>query len=351
MEHKPVGLGIIGCGSISNAYLEMCKNFKILNLKSCADIVMERAEAQGEKFGVQACTVDEMLADDEIEIVVNLTIPKAHAEVNLAAIEAGKNVHVEKPFAVTRDQAAKVLAAAEAKGVLTGAAPDTFLGAGIQTCRKLIAEGAIGRPIGATAFMMCHGHESWHPDPEFYYEAGGGPMFDMGPYYLTALVNLLGPIKQVTGVTGKAYETRTITSEKKSGKVVPVEVPTHVTGLMQFAEGAIGSIIMSFDVWTHRCPIIEIYGTEATLWVPDPNGFGGPVFVGTDWEGRDEVELTHTADPNGRGMGPADMAYALRTGRKHRATGELGNHVLDAMWAFHDAADAGKHVELTSTWN
>ena len=349
MAHKPVKAGIIGCGSISDAYFTMCKKFKILDLASCADIVMERAEAKAQQHGLTACTVDQMLADDDLEIVINLTIPKVHAEVNLAAIDAGKNVHVEKPFAVTRDEARKVLDAAKAKGVLTGAAPDTFLGAGLQTCRKLIDEGAIGRPIAATAFMACHGHESWHPDPEFYYAPGGGPMFDMGPYYITALVSLMGPVKRVTGSTGKAFDERTITSEKKNGKVIPVEVPTHVAGVMDFDNGAIATIVTSFDVWTHRLPIIEIYGAEGTMWAPDPNGFGGPVRIGKDWDKQDEIALTHTADPNGRGMGPADMAYALRTGRAHRASGELGNHVLDIMWAFHDASDAGKHIELTTT--
>jgi len=349
MAHKPVKTGIIGCGNISPAYLDMCPKFEILDLACCADLDMDRAKAAAEKHNLTACTVEDMLADPDVELVVNLTTPQGPAPVNLAAIEAGKSVHVEKPFAVTRDEAKKVLKAAEAKGVLTGSAPDTFLGAGIQTCRKLIDDGAIGRPIAATAFMMCRGHESWHPDPEFYYKHGGGPMFDMGPYYVTALVALLGPARRVTGATGMAFKERTITSEKKHGQTIEVEVPTHVTGLMDFESGAIGTIIQSFDVRTHQCPIIEIYGTEATLWVPDPNGFGGPVYIGKDFDSRDEVTLTHTAEPNGRGMGSADMAYALRTGRKHRASGELGAHVLDIMWACHDASDTGKHIELKTT--
>ena len=349
MSHKPVKTGIIGCGNISPAYLDMCPKFEILDLACVADLDMDRAKAKADEHGLQAVTVDEMLADPDLEIVVNLTTPQGHAPVNLAAIEAGKSVHVEKPFTVTRDEAKKVISSAEAKGVLTGSAPDTFLGAGIQTCRKLIEDGAIGDIVGATAFMMCRGHESWHPDPEFYYKHGGGPMFDMGPYYVTALVALLGPVKRVTGATSMTFKERTITSEKKNGTKIEVEVPTHVTGLMDFESGAIGTIIQSFDVRTHQCPIIEVYGTEATMWVPDPNGFGGPVYIGKDFECRDEVALTHTAVPNGRGMGPADMAYALRTGRKHRATGQLGYHVLDIMWAFHDASDSGKHVMLEST--
>jgi predicted dehydrogenase len=349
MKHKPVKIGILGCGNISHAYFDMCKQFKILDMVACTDLDMERAQAKADEHGIKAVTVDEMMADESIEIVVNLTTPQGHAPVNLAAIAAGKSVHVEKPFAVTREEAKTVLDAAKAKGVLTGSAPDTFLGAGIQTCRKLIEDGAIGDIVGATAFMMCRGHESWHPDPEFYYQHGGGPMFDMGPYYITALVALMGPVKRVTGATSMTFKERTITSEKKNGQKVTVEVPTHVTGLMDFDNGAIGTIIQSFDVMAHQCPIIEVYGTEATMWVPDPNGFGGPVFIGKDFESRDEVALTHTAEPNGRGMGPADMAYALRTGRKHRATGDLGNHVLDIMWACHDASNAGKHIMLETT--
>ena len=289
------------------------------------------------------------MADPAIEIVVNLTIPKAHAEVNLAAIAAGKNVHCEKPLAVTREDGRRTLAAAQEKGVLLGCAPDTFMGGGSQTCRKLIDDGWIGKPVALTAFMTCHGHESWHPDPEFYYEPGGGPMLDMGPYYLTALVNLVGPVARVTGSTRVTFAERVITSQPKYGKHVNVETPTHIAGVMDFANGAVGTIITSFDVWFADLPRIEIYGTAGSLSVPDPNTFGGPVKVrragAAAWS---EVPHTHSDDVS-RGIGVADMAYALRYGRPHRANGALGYHVLDVMHAFQDASESGQHVKIAST--
>lgn len=349
MALKPVKAGIVGCGNISGIYFQAKRTFPILDIVAAADLDVERAKARATEYGVaRVCTLEEMLADKDIEIIINLTTPHGHAPVNMAAIEAGKSAHTEKPFAITREDGKKVLAAAKAKKVLVGGAPDTFMGAGIQTCLKLIKDGAIGRPIGATAFMLCHGHESWHPDPEFYYEKGGGPMFDMGPYYLTALVALMGPVKRVAGATAITFPERTITSAKKNGKKVKVEVPTHVTGVMNFANGAIGTIITSFDVWGHRLPCIEIYGEKGTLWVPDPNGFGGPVTLQAGGAPA-EVALTHGYADNSRGIGAADMAYALRTGRKHRSSGELAYHVLDIMHAFHDSSDTGRHINLEST--
>ncbi|HEX2951495.1 MAG TPA: Gfo/Idh/MocA family oxidoreductase [Armatimonadota bacterium] len=350
MALSPVTVGIIGCGNISGAYLNAVKKFDILHVAACADLNVERAQAKAAEFGIpRACSVDEILADPNIEIIINLTIPKAHADVALAAINAGKCVHNEKPLAITREDGQRLLAAADAKGVLVGAAPDTFLGGGIQTCRKLIDDGWIGRPVAATAFMTCHGHESWHPDPEFYYKVGGGPMFDMGPYYLTALVNLIGPVRRVTGSAQISFPERTITSQPKYGTAIHVDVPTHVAGVMDFACGAVGTIITSFDIWSAQLPRIEIYGTEGTLSVPDPNTFGGPVYVrragASEWS---EVPLTHGYTENFRSVGVADMAYALRSGRQHRASGALAYHVLDIMHAFHDASREGKHIDLTS---
>ena len=350
MALEPVKVAVVGCGNISDIYLEANRKFEILDVVACADLIPERAEAKAQQHGIpRACGVAEILADPEIRIVVNLTVPKAHAEVDIAAIEAGKCAYTEKPMAITRADGQKQLSLAGEKGVLVGGAPDTFLGGGIQTCRKLIDDGWIGRPVAATAFMLCHGHESWHPDPEFYYQVGGGPMFDMGPYYLTALVALMGPVRRVTGSAAIAFPQRTITSEKKYGKTVDVEVPTHIAGVMDFAGGAVATIITSFDVWGHSPQRIEIYGTEGTLFVPDPNGFGGPVCVQRGRGEKREVPLTHGYAENTRGLGVADMAYALRTGRKHRANGELTYHVLDLMHAFHDASETGRHVELRST--
>lgn len=344
-------IGILGCGAISAAYLKFAKTFPILEVVACADVLPERARARAEEFGVpRACTVEELLNDPQIQIAVNLTIPRAHAEVGMAALEAGKAVYNEKPLAVRREDGKCLVDLAAKKGLRLGAAPDTFLGGGLQTCRKLIDDGWIGAPVGATAFMLCHGHESWHPDPAFYYHQGGGPMFDMGPYYLTALVMLMGPVRRVTGSARITFPERTITSQPNYGQKVRVEVPTHVAGIMEFHSGAVGTITTSFDVWAGQVPRIEIYGTEGSLSVPDPNGFGGPVRVrraGTgDWS---EVPLSHGYAENTRSIGVADMAYAQRSGRPHRASPELVYHVLDLMHAFHDASSQGRHIDLVST--
>jgi predicted dehydrogenase len=350
MERTKVG--VIGCGNISGIYFSnMCKVFENLEVVACADLLKERAKAKATEFPcVKAMSVGKLLADPEIKIVVNLTLPKSHALVAMKAVKAGKSVHNEKPLTVTRRHAQKLLELAAQKGVLVGTAPDTFMGAGLQTCRKLIDDGVIGDPVAATAFMMCHGHEGWHPDPEFYYEVGGGPMFDMGPYYVTALVHLLGPVKRITGSARISFPTRTITSAKKNGKVVQVETPTHIAGVMDFSSGAVGTVITSFDVWSHSLPCIEIYGSKGSMQVPDPNCFGGQVRIRLegekDWR---EVPLTHSYAENSRGIGVADMAAALKSGRPHRASGELGYHVLDVMQAFHDASVKNRHIELKST--
>jgi predicted dehydrogenase len=344
-------IGIIGCGNISGIYFKAGKTFQNLNIVACADLILDKAKQKSEEFGIaKACTVKEILSDPSIEIIVNLTVPKAHAEVDIAVLQAGKHVHAEKPLAVNREDGRKILKVAKARKLRVGSAPDTFLGAGIQTCRKLIDDGWIGKPVAATAFMMCHGHEGWHPDPEFYYEVGGGPMFDMGPYYLTALVALMGPVRRVTGSTRISFPERVITSQPKYGKRVKVEVPTHVTGLLDFASGAIGNIITTFDVWSAELPRIEIYGTAGSLSCPDPNTFGGPVRIRRpgmqEWK---EVPLAFGYNENSRGIGVADMANAIRSGRPHRASGELAFHVLDIMCAIHESSAQGKHITLSST--
>jgi len=351
MTLKPAKIGIIGCGNISDIYFQAGKTFEILKVVACADLIPERAKEKAQAHGVpRACSVKELLADPEIEIVVNLTIPGAHYKVAKACLEAGKSTHGEKPLTLTRKEGAELLKIAAAGKLRLGCAPDTFLGGGLQTCRKLIDDGWIGEPVSAEAFMTCHGHESWHPAPEFYYKAGGGPMFDMGPYYLTALVHLIGPVKKVSGMTLKTFPERLITSKPKYGQRVAVDVPTHVTGLMEFHNGAVGVIVTSFDVWNAELPRIEIHGTEGSLSVPDPNGFGGPVRIFNPRTGAwKEIPLTHGYAENSRGIGAADMAYGLRTGRPHRASGNLAYHVLDIMHAIHDAAGAGKSVALKST--
>jgi predicted dehydrogenase len=346
---KKVRIGVIGCGKISGAYLSAAAKFPILETAACSDINMEVAKAKGEEYGVpKVCTVDELLADPNIDIVVNLTIPAAHAEISLKTLAAGKCAYTEKPFAVVREDGLKVIETARQKGLRVGCAPDTFLGGGLQTCRKLIDDGWIGKPVGASAFMMGHGPEHWHENPEFFYKAGGGPLFDMGPYYLTALVNLLGPVQKVASSATISFPQRLITSKPKYGTLIDVEVPTHVNGILHFAGGAVGTITTSFDVWGSRLPRIEVYGTEGTLSVPDPNTFGGPVSVWRAGEWK-EVPLTHVYTENYRSIGAADMAYAMQSGRAHRASGDLAFHVLDIMQSLYDAAEKGATVTLSST--
>jgi predicted dehydrogenase len=344
-------IGVIGCGNISPAYLTAGQRFEILEIAAVADAIPDRARARAEEYGVpRACSVDELLADPEISIVVNLTIPAAHAEVALQTLEAGKHTYGEKPLAVNRAQGRQIIDRAAELGLRVGSAPDTFLGGGIQTARKLIDDGWIGQPIAASAHMACHGHESWHPDPAFYYQAGGGPLLDMGPYYLTALVNLLGPVQQAVASATVTFPERTITSEPKRGERVIVEVPTHVAGILQFRSGVVGTLLTSFDVWASNLPLLEIYGTEGSLSVGDPNGFGGPVHLrranGSEWS---PMPLSHIYTEQNRGIGVADMAYALRSGRPHRASGELAFHVLDIMDTLIESSAERRYLELQST--
>lgn len=345
-----IKVGVIGCGDISRAYFNtMCKMYEILDVVACSSLHMDRARARAAEYeGVRAVPIAELLANPEIDIVVNLTVPKVHAEVAMQAVQAGKNVYNEKPIAITRPDGKALLASAKERGVRVGCAPDTFLSGSIQTCRKLIDDGVIGAPVGATAFMMCHGWESGHPNPEFFYEYGGGPMLDMGPYYITTLVAMLGPVRRVIGSTRITFPERTITSEKKS-TTIHVEVPTHIAGVMDFVSGAVTTIVTSFDVWSHTCPYVEIYGSEGSIWISDPSDYCGTVRLRKAREDQWlEMPLVHQSDIN-FGTGVADMAYALQSGRNHRANGELAYHVLDIMLAFQDASDQSRHVELDST--
>ena len=345
----PMKAGVIGCGNISSAYFEsFSERYGNVEVVACSDSYPERARAAAKQFGIPAAlTVEELLASPGVEVVVNLTIPASHAEVSLAALNAGKHVYSEKPLAVERSDGRAILDAAEARGLSVGCAPDTVLGAGIQTCRKLIDEGRIGEPVAATAFMMSPGPESWHPDPEFYYKAGGGPMFDMGPYYLSALVTLLGPVSRVTGSHRKSFDRREITSSPKSGQMIDVEVSTHVAGVLDFASGAIGTIITSFDVRGANLPRIEVYGSEATLCVPDPNIFDGPVSV-LEAADKPQANVPLAFPAGGRGLGVAEMAWAVHNGRQPRASGALAYHVLDVMHAVHEASDRGEHIDIAT---
>lgn len=340
-------IGIIGCGKISAAYIKGAQKVSGLKIKSCADIFMNSAQSMAEEYNCQAVTVDELLLDPEIELVVNLTTPQAHVEVGLKVLEAGKHVYSEKPLAVELEGARQLLDLAEEKHLRVGCAPDTFLGGGIQTSRKLLDDGLIGEPVSGTAFMCTHGHERWHPAPAFYYDIGGGPMLDMGPYYITALVNLLGPVKHVFGITGRAFEERVATSEGAAGQRIPVKVDTHYSGVLVFECGAIVTVIQSFDVWKHSLPFIEIHGTKASLSVPNPNTFRGPVCYGenrdTEW-----VERPLLYPENARVIGVVDMAHAIRNNAPHRANGMLAYHVLEVITAFERSSNSGKKINIKS---
>lgn len=351
MSTQPIGIGIIGCGNISGAYFKGASRFENLKVIACADINMDAAKKQAEEYGTVAQSVDDLLANPDVQIVINLTIPAVHAEISLRALEAGKHVHSEKPIAVSFEDAQQVLKVAEEKGLLVGCAPDTFLGGGYQTCRKLIDDGWIGRPVAGTAFMLSHGPESWHPNPAFFYQTGAGPMFDMGPYYITALIHLLGPVKRVAAVTSKAFEVRTATSEAAFGQQLPVEVPTHNSGTLEFHNRAVITMTVSFDVYAHHHKPIEIYGTEGSLGCPDPNTFGGPVSLWTptakEWQ---EQSFSHRYIENFRSIGVADMARVLQGGDDTplRTNGLLATHALEVMHAFEKSSLSGTHVELTT---
>lgn len=346
---RKVGIGIIGCGVISTAYLKAAQRFPVLDIKAVADMRSETAEKRGAEFDVPGMRVDQLLKRDDIEIVINLTVPLAHTDVSLAVLNAGKHVHSEKPLGVNLAEAGKVMELAAQKNLRVGCAPDTFLGGGHQTARKLIDDGAIGTPVAGSAFFMCPGHERWHPAPGFYYLRGGGPMLDMGPYYITDLVQLLGPVASVMGSTARPRSERLVTSEPMKGSLIPVEVATHVAGMLEFQSGALVSIAMSFDVPKHRHAPIEIYGDKGSILVPDPNRFGGEVQVaktGGEWE---TVPLTHGhVDGEFRSIGVADMASAIVTNRPHRASGALAFHVLEVMEAFQTSADEGRRVTIGS---
>jgi predicted dehydrogenase len=347
--NERIRVGVVGCGAISGRYLETSRSFPILEIAACADLNRAAAEKAAAEHGVpRVLSVDELLQDKSIDVVLNLTVPKAHAPICLAALQAGKHVYAEKPLAVTRADGQAILLAAKQRKLLVGCAPDTFLGSGLQTARKAIDDGMIGRPVAFLAFMMCPGHENWHPNPEFYYEAGGGPMLDMGPYYLTALLNCLGPVKRLSGLASVAIPERTITSKAKMGKKIKVQTPDHVTGSIEFEQGAVGTIVMSFA--TRFAPYdgnhpITIFGTEGTLLVPDPNRFTGPVKL----RRKDDADFSELPPmfkhQYERSVGLADMAWAIRKGRAPRAGGEQAMAVLDLMLGFLDSSDRGKAYE------
>jgi predicted dehydrogenase len=348
---KPFRIGLIGCGNISNAYFtHLAPYAAYAKITACSDLDVERAKSKAKEHDVpKACSVKELLADPDIDAVLNLTIPAAHASVNMAVLKAGKHAYCEKPFSLTYKEGAAVLKEAQKRKLRVGCAPDTVLGGGIQTARNVIDSGAIGRPVAAFANMLGHGPESWHPNPDFYYQTGGGPLFDMGPYYLTSLVLLMGPVKSVTALAKVTSKERTVTNKLTPGRKIKVQVPTHLAGELEMVSGAIATVTMSFDIWRSNQPLLEVHGTEGSLSVPDPNNFSGEVKLWTTAKGEwENVPLTHS-DKTGRGLGIADMAFSEQTGKKqHRLNGELALHVVEIMEAFHTSAKAGRKITLKS---
>ncbi len=351
---KTIQVAMIGVGCISGIYLEnLCNTFKEVKLLGVCDLVRARAEEARAKYGVPKLyeTMHDAFADPEVDIVLNLTRPYEHFEVTKAALEAGKHVYSEKPLAASLQEGIALRALAEQKGLMLGGAPDTFMGAGIQTCRRLIDDGYIGTPVGSAAFMICRGHESWHPDPAFYYQYGGGPMMDMGPYYLTAMINLLGGIDRVMSASKKSFDQRVITSQPFAGTVVDVDVSTYVAGTVQYASGAIGTLFTTFDVHYQGQARFEVYGSQGTLMVPDPNTFGGPIRLyrpeSKEWL---EIPLMYDYAENSRALGLADMAKALATGRPARADYQQTFHVLETMEGFETSAREQRWVTLSSQY-
>ena len=348
-ETKPANIGIIGCGSIFHAYAQGCRRFRLLNLKSCADISGDAAAAKSKEFDVPACSIAELLADPSIEVVINLTVPKVHASVSKQILEAGKHVYSEKPLALDTAEAHEVLELAHRKGLRLGCAPDTVLGAGLQTARKLVDDGWIGKPLSGTAFMLSAGPESWHPNPAFVYLKGGGPLFDMGPYYITALVQMLGPVESVSAVTSRSRDQRMITSKERFGEMMLVEVQTHYSATLVFESGAIITLVMSFDVHgntrsEHR---IELYGSAGSLGISDPNLFGCAVNLQRAGEPQWlQIPAAFGYAENSRGIGVADMVHAMRSGRPHRCDGSIALHVLEVMNACEESGRTRSRVNI-----
>lgn len=345
---EPLRIGMVGVGAISAQYFATFERRDDLRLVAVADLDTARAAAVAAERGVDARTVDDLLASDDVDLVLNLTIPAAHAEIALRAIAAGKAVYGEKPLATTTADGRAVLEAATAAGVLVGSAPDTVLGTGTQTARAAIDAGVIGTPIAASATMVTPGHERWHPNPDFYYQPGGGPLFDMGPYYLSALVTLLGPVVEVVGAASSSRDSRTIGSGSRAGETIPVAVATHVSGVLRHASGVLSTLVMSFDSVASRASRIEVHGDLGSMIVPDPNTFDGDVEVQLLGSGEwSTLPVTGGYPDGGRGIGIADLATTA-TGGEPRAGGALAFHVLEIMESLLASADAGRAIGIES---
>ena len=349
-----IRIGFVGVGNISGIYLKnITSMFREIEIAGLCDLIPERAEKAAAEYGIQKIYKDmyELFADPSVDVVLNITRPYQHYEVTRAALEAGKHVYSEKPLSPDLGEAKELVELARKKGLHLGGAPDTFMGAGIQTCRALIDRGFIGKPLAFEAHMLSRGPENWHPDPEFFYQYGGGPMFDMGPYYMTALINLLGRVSEVTGFAGKSFDVRPILNKTKYGTPMEVEVPTHESGALRFESGVMGTFSASFDVYADRSDEIVIYGSEGTLKVPDPNFFGGDVLL---MRGRtrtyEKIPLIFPYQENCRALGLADMAKAIETGRPWRANYAQQLHVVEILSSFRRSSAEGKTVTLETPY-
>jgi predicted dehydrogenase len=354
---KDLRVGIIGCGNISTAYLQLASMFKGYDIVAVADINMDNARARAAEFDVRAQTVDDLLAAADVDRVINLTIPAAHVDVSRAILKAGKHVYSEKPFVLSLAEAQELGDIAKAEGVRIGSAPDTFMGGSHQLARNLIDAGAIGKVTSGTAVVMSSGMEDWHPNPDFFFQKGGGPILDLGPYYICNLVQLLGPVQKVTSFTGMASDTRTIQNGPRNGETVPVETPTTIHSVLSFESGAIITLLASWDVWASNHPIMELYGSEGTMDVPDPNFFGGILTVTErsgdpvekSWDHPFSVPNFEETQANYRGAALADMALAIAEGRPHRCNDEFATHVVEVMTAILEAGETGTVMTMTTT--
>lgn len=356
-----LGVGIIGCGSISGAYLQLAPLYKGFEIRAVADINPEAAKARATEFSVRANTVEELLQSPDIDVIVNLTIPEVHFQITHDILEAGKHAYSEKPLVLTLEEGERLRDVANKNGLRVGSAPDTFLGGAHQQARQLIDDGFIGKVVAGTAHVMSHGMEQWHPNPDFFFQPGAGPVLDIGPYYITNLVQLLGPVTRVGALASAATPTRTITSEPRYGETIDVNTPTNLHALLQFEQGATITLSASWDVWAHQHNNMELYGTAGSLLIPDPNFFGGQLKAADETGQFNNVEIMdhplgrpnqiHKSGwmANYRTAGLADMIQALHTGREHRCSLELAIHVVDAMTAIIRSGETNEFIELTTT--
>jgi predicted dehydrogenase len=358
---KKLGVGIIGCGNISTTYLGLAPLFRSIEMRGVADLDMKFAEARGAAYGVKAMSVDALLAAENIDIIVNLTVPAAHFSVTERILQAGKHAYSEKPFVLNLKEGEVLRKLAAKKNLRVGSAPDTFLGGTHQQARAMLDDGAIGKVMSGTCAVMGHGMEMWHPNPDFFFLPGGGPVLDMGPYYITNLIQLLGPVKNVAALANMATPTRTISSQPRAGEVLEVKTPTNIHALLEFESGAAINFSASWDVWAHRHAHMELYGVDGSLFLPDPNFFGGdlekagnsgkikPVKPWKHAFGEPNQKHPQGMVANYRTAGLADMAEAIQEGRPHRCSLELALHAVDVLTSILKSGETGKFVALSTT--